>query len=246
MKIFVASTGRCGTKYLTGVFERLTNIPSFHEPRPVGINEVMRDVNDSEVISENTEFIIREKLQRIVGAEVGNAYFEASNTFIKTFAPYVLDAFDDCYCIYLHRNVLDTLISYVLKNEGYKLDWFLQPHWKQNLFRCEPGMSFNDIVIWQWYEVRQRFHYYKDRFVDIFDFDFKDINNLERYYELFDRFKIKAKRVKELPPDIPKNPKVAVSTIPIEKVIQNIRDSFNLGGYEWGDEPEINYYKGGI
>ena len=46
MKIFVASTGRCGTYFMTKVFQQFTNIPSYHEGTPQCINTVLEEVNN--------------------------------------------------------------------------------------------------------------------------------------------------------------------------------------------------------
>ena len=55
MRIFVASTGRCGTKFMQNVFTELTGIDAKHEYMPHCIGKIMEDLNNNDIYSDETE-----------------------------------------------------------------------------------------------------------------------------------------------------------------------------------------------
>lgn len=200
MKIFVASTGRCGTYYMAQVMQRLSAVPSRHEPKPYCNEEVCREVNDEDTLSEPTVKELGEKVSQVAIDSRRGFYFESNQMFIKSYYELMLERFDDVYAVYLWRNPLDYLMSCWKKFEHQELDWFLQPHWQKNLMRAPAGMSFYEIALWQWYEVRARWLEHKHLFVDTFDFAFDDLNNRTRWRAFFEQFKIPHNDFDELPP----------------------------------------------
>ncbi len=199
MKLFVASTGRCGTTFMCNMLNRLTNLNVYHEPRPKFVRELMRKINNNEgpVTDEEFEIAYQEKISQIAGDidENGN-YAETSFAFIKSYVDIVLDNFDndDIYCIYLHRNVIDTLMSYVLICRGRAvMNTCLQPRYKKNILKTTPGLDAFTTWIWHWFEVRERFYHYKDRFAKTWDFDFKNINDADEWLKMLNHFGIKVK-----------------------------------------------------
>lgn len=243
MKIFICSTGRCGTLFMTEAFKHMTDIPSFHEPHPRCFNIVMKEVNNSEELSEDTKFILDEKIRQIKRCSGENGdYFEASNMFIKSYVDKVLNSFDDVYCIHLHRNPLEVFFSFSQKNSDLRLDWILRSYWKRNLIKLTNGLSPYGDLLWQWYEVRMRFHYYKSRFVKTYDFDFQNINNINEYYKLFDHFDIKAKKIDVLP-DFSKNANVALGKKSVCQIFLETRQDWSKAGIEWGSDTDIECHK---
>ena len=204
MKIFVASTGRCGTLFATEVFNLLTDIPAFHEPEPFCIGKVVEEINTKAKLSNGIRKTLQQKVIQIEQDSVYGKYMESNQMFIKCYADIVLDNFKDVYCIYLYRNPIAVLLSYAVKCRNQELDWFLQSHWAKNILRTE-RLGFYENCLWQWLEVRERYYFLKPKFKKTYEFDFRKINDLNEWYKLFRHFKIKAKKVNRLP-NLKKNP----------------------------------------
>jgi len=231
MHIFVCSTGRCGTKFMASAFNLLTNIPSFHESSPYCIGQTSKEINN-DCVSPKSQKIIDDKIAKV--CSYGN-YFEANNMFIKSFVWPLLDAIDDLYVIYLHRNPLDTFLSHA--ERGWKLgwDWLLQPQWKLNFMRTEQSMTYLEAINWNWYEVRERFLRLKKYFVKTYDFDFRKINDLNEYYKLFDAFGIEHEKVNSLP-SFDRNENVAGKSVTKryeEIIINDLNKKWDKPGIEW-------------
>lgn len=229
-KIFVAHTGRTGSKFMASVFGLLTDVSSFHEVSPYCIGQTSKEINN-DCISERTQKVIDEKISNI---NAYDNYFEANNMFIKSFVWPLLNVLDDMYVIYLHRNPHDTFLSLAERCWRMGWDWLLQPHWKKNFFRTEQEMNFLEAVDWNWHEVRERFLRLKGLFKKTYDFDFRKINDLEEYYKLFKHFGIKHKKIKELP-SFDRNENV--SGLPVTERYLDIIDDLNK---KW-DEPGIEW-----
>lgn len=191
MKIFVAGTGRNGTKFMTQVFNYFTEIPSFYENLPYCIGQTSKEINN-DCISGESQKIIDEKIATV---RCHDDYFEANNMFIKSFVWPFLDAFDDIYCVYIHRNPLDTFISSAERNFSLGWDWLLQPQWKRNFMRTVEPMSYLEAINWNWYEVRERYLRLKQYFKKTYEFDFRKLNDPDEYYKLFDHFGIGYKKI---------------------------------------------------
>jgi len=231
MRIFVASTGRCGTRFMTDVFSLMTDIPSFHENAPYCIGQTSKDINNFSMSSESRK-IIEEKIAKVECYQDG--YFEANNMFIKSFGWEFIDRFDDLYVIYLHRNPLDTFLSHA--ERGWKLgwDWLLQPHWKRNYLRCEEGMTYLEAIMWNWYEVRERFFQLKSVFAKTYDFDFRRIEDIDEYRKMFNHFGIEYKDIDELPP-LRKNENKAGAPVSDRylEIISDLNKKWDAQGIEW-------------
>ena len=231
MRIFVANTGRAGSKFMASVFHALTEIPSFHENPPYCIGQTSKEINN-DCISGESQKIIDDKMAKI---KCYDDYFEANNMFIKSFVWPLLDTVDDLYVIYLHRNPLDTFLSLAERCWQTGLDWVLQPHWKRNFLRSEEPMKFLEVINWNWYEVRERFLRLKKYFVKTYDFDFRKINDLNEYYKLFDHFGIKYKKVDSIP-EFDRNENVAGKSVTKryeEIIINDLNKKWDEPGIEW-------------
>lgn len=199
MKVFVASTGRVGTLFVSEVFRNLTDLPSFHEIQPYCIGKVCEEVNSHVRLSKLTKQFLHEKVAQVKNYSQNGNYMESSPMFIKSYAELMLDSFDDIYCIYLFRNPLEVLLSWANKCEQKELDWFLQSHWPKNILKTENKLSFFENVLWQCLEVRERYYNLKKYFKKTYELDFRDLNNLLIWKKIFKHFGIKAKKVDKLP-----------------------------------------------
>jgi len=232
MKIFVASTGRCGTYFMTKVFQQFTNIPSFHEGIPKCINAVLEDVNTGTGIqSQSTQTVLKKKVGVITECSVDGKYFESNHMFIKSFYREVLDTFNDVCCIYLHRNLLDVLISFSQLPNHQQLDWLLQSHWRGNILRTREPLSNYQNIAWNWFEVRERFAQFRGYFYKTWDMSFENLNSPKEWARMFDHFGIKAKpefyKLKEFPKDLEKNDLVAKEGKSAEELLKGVRKNWN-------------------
>lgn len=189
-RIFTATIDHSGARFCTEVFKRFTDYPAFYEQSPCCEGQVCREINNVAGITKMTREILKEKLAQILRDSEDGNYMEANQMFIKSYVHLVTykKELQPIYVIYLHRNPVDVLLSY---DQNLDLSYFLQPHWSKNLSRCTKGMSFNEIVLWQWTEVRERFLLYKSKFAKTFDLNFEDLSNAETWKLLFQHFDIK-------------------------------------------------------
>jgi len=137
MKIFIASTGRCGTLFATEVFNLLTDIPAHHEPKPECIGKTLEEVNAHVKYSKTTMKILEEKIAQVKRDSTSGKYMESSQMFVKCYADIMLNNFKSVYCIYLYRNPIAVLLSYAIKCRQKELGWFLQSHWPKNILQTE-------------------------------------------------------------------------------------------------------------
>jgi len=229
MKIFVAGTGRNGTKFMTQVFNHFTDIPSFHENPPYCIGQTSKEINN-DCISNESQKIIDEK---IASVRCHDDYFGSNNMFIKSFVWPFLDVFNDMYVIYLYRNPLDTFLSHAERGWRLGWDWLLQPQWKRNFMRTERAMNYLEAINWNWYEVRERYLRLKKYFKKTYEFDFRKLNDLNEYYKLFEHFGIEHKKVDVLP-DFDKNTNTGTSvTERYLDIIGDLNKKWDEPGIEW-------------
>jgi hypothetical protein len=230
VRIFVANTGRCGTKFMAQAMGALTDIPSFHEQSPFCIGETSKEINN-DCISGPTRAIIDEKIEKVKACP---NYFEASNMFIKSFVWPFLDAFDDLHVVYLHRNPMDTFVSHA--ERGWKLgwDWLLQPRWKRNFLRSDEPMTYLEGIMWNWFEVRERFLRLRPRFRKTYDFDFRKIGDMTEYHKMLDHFGIPYRRIYEMPQfDRNENKAGESVTMRYEAILEDLNTKWDEPGIEW-------------
>jgi len=199
MKIFVASSGRCGTMFASEMFRQLTAIPSFHEPRPQCLHKVLYEVNNKARYSPEVVEELKNKVARVREDSRDGNYFESSQMFIKSYVDMILNEFDTVYCIYLFRNPLKTLLSYYKQNPDRVTGWFLKPHWTKNVLHLKNKVGFWERILWEWYEVKARYLLYKKEFKKTYEFDFRKINNAAEWKRLFKHFGVEHKPFEELP-----------------------------------------------
>ncbi len=199
MKIFCASTGRAGTLFCSEIMRKLTCVPSFHEPQPWCVDDTLREVNDlpGAKHSAATTAELEEKWSQVQRDAMDGWYFESNQMFIKSYMQ--LFALDDIGVIYLWRNPMDVLLSYAKKCQRREAGWFLQSHWRFNHLRTTEPLSFYENVLWQWYEVRERYMRAREHFGKTYELDFRRLNEPEDWKKLFKHFGIPHRDFTHLP-----------------------------------------------
>ena len=207
MKIFVASTGRCGTKFMTWVFRNYTNVPSFHEPYPKLTGKESEEINAGR-ISPETRQEITKKFDFIEAQSKAGFYFESSNMFIKSFWKLAMERWpEDVGIIYIRRDLANYLISFTRRGKRGKKGRFhsvflLRPEAEGNLMPGPEGMSFYETVAWNYYEVMARYLKARETAVRFFEMEFSEINNIQTWRNLFRTFGIEH----TLPNNFPETP----------------------------------------
>lgn len=191
--VFIASTGRCGTKFIFNVWKYFTEYPSFHEPVPHCAGQTLREVNNECGMNKTSREELRTKLTQISGdAKEGN-YFESNQMFIKSYLHLVTykKEFRPLYVIYINRNPIEVAMSYFKKTPKHDMSWHLQPQWQKNIMRGRKGLSFHEISLWQCLEIRERFLLWKEKFDKTYELDFRKISDPEEHKKIFAHFEIK-------------------------------------------------------
>jgi len=197
--IFCASTGNCGTEVLTRVFETFTDYPSFHEPGPCCAEQVMREVNNKCGINKTTREILNQKMDQILNDSHDGNYFESNSIFIKSYVERVIykEKFRPLYMIYIERNPVDVLLSYVRKYPYFDLNQTIAPHWGNNQIQLHKGLSAPEQILHNWFEIRQRYYLYKQKADKSFEIDFNKIGDPKEIKKMFDYFGIEHKKLPE-------------------------------------------------
>ena len=209
------------------MFKALTGIPSYHEPVPLCIGDTLEEVNNVpfDELSPHVEAELQSKIHTIKTYTNG-WYMESSQMFIKSYVDEVLENFDDVYCIYLHRNPIETTMSY-WKKLGHKrdTDYFLESHWKKNILRTREPLEYWDNVLWNCYEVRERYLAYKPRFTKTWELDFLSLNDPLEWAKLLRHFGLFKGDLRELP-DLKRN----ALEMEDELVLRKLREEWTLPG----------------
>lgn len=213
MKIFVASTGRCGTRHIAEVFGALTGIPSFHEPLPWLIGPTCEAVNnrpirDYFVYPQPIFERLRAKLVEVEKYSLDGWYFESSQIFVKSFADFALESWSgEVACIYLYRNPTGVLRSYRNKFAGklYKPDWFLRPHWSSNVLKSAEDKSFDETVLWQCLEIRERYLRLRKKFAAVYEMDFDNLGSVWEWKRMFSALGVRHLPFEMMPTGLERN-----------------------------------------
>jgi len=199
MKIFVISTGRCGTVFMSEIMRKLTPIPSFHEPTPWCVGRVCEEINNSHPSSwsQETRDELEEKRLQVEHDTLDGWYFESNQMFIKSF--YKIYDPAEIGVVYLYRNPIEVAMSYAKKCRAFQPEWFLWSDWKNNELQSRERYSFYENALWQCYEIKERYLKLKPYFMKSFEIDFRNLNDPETWREFFRTFEIPHKDFTELP-----------------------------------------------
>ena len=206
MKIFVASTGRCGTRFMTWVFRHYTTVSAFHEPDPKLFLTDAEGLNAGAIGRDTSQRILR-KFRWIETMAKNGDYFESSNMFIKSWADAAAARWEgEIGIVYLRRDLAGYLASFTRRGKRGKKGRFesaflLDPTAPGNRMPGFEGMSYYEIVAWNYFEAQARFLEMKKTGIPTFELEFKDINSIPIWKELFSTFGIEHR----LPPKFPDN-----------------------------------------
>tara|TARA_R100001163_G_scaffold65745_1_gene64437 strand:- start:5617 stop:6459 length:843 start_codon:yes stop_codon:yes gene_type:complete len=196
MYIFVSSIGRSGTKFLSEVFKNCTDIPSYHSIEPHCIGDCQTRYNQGYRARDSHE--IQEKIKQIQKlADKGGNLFESSHIFLRCYATPALAKLDPpIYVIHLTRDPLETARSYVNRGSYPNANdkpWRLRMNLRRNLLYLSEKNDLSPIQrnLSDWLENELRYWNLKSKFTDTYDFYFSDINNIDIWIEMFEKFDIK-------------------------------------------------------
>ena len=213
MKIFVASTGRCGTRFMRWVFREYTAVPAFHEPDPKLNGHDMAEINSGR-ISPGCKKRIEEKFRFIDENTKDGYYFESSCAFIKSWAELALDRYGpDVGIIYIRRDLANLLVSWTRRGKRgrkgrFQSAFMLDPETEGTLLPGFTGMSFYERAAWNYFEVAGRFYHLRNnglgsRISRSFEMEFKNLNDPETWRNLFRTFDVQVR--KEIPDKWPES-----------------------------------------
>ena len=195
MYIFVSSIGRSGTKFLSEVFKNCTDIPSYHSLEPHCIGDCQTKYNQGYRARDSPE--IQEKLKQIQKhtSSAGN-FFESSHIFLRCYAtPAIAKLAPPIYLIHLTRDPLETARSYVNRDSypnAKDKPWRLRMNLRRNLIYLPEKNDLTPIQrnLVDWLENELRYWQLKSKFTDTYDLYFSDINNIDVWIEIFEKFDV--------------------------------------------------------
>jgi len=177
--VFVATTGRSGTKTLTRICRRVPGCRAFHEPYPIMNGEVL------DAAAHGRDGEVRWHWERVKSINVlrkaaGSRYYvETNHQFVKTFARHALEALAGRVAIvHLVRDPIavarsiDALRDHPGTATGNA--WWLDPRGGANVIRIADALERDPRyahpfhrALWYWYEVEARVARLKDEHPDV-------------------------------------------------------------------------------
>lgn len=197
MKIFTASTGRCGTGFLSECFKHYTYIAAFHEQPPVLAGKLLEEIN-------NTNAIDNELLIRKAKAIARNPfYIDTAHQYMRGYYKYALAYIPNHKVIKLSRHPAEVISSRMNRNiiPGNN-GWVLKPTWRCNTLKIKKqdwGLLSNpEKIAWDWLEVENRFWKNKHLFGQISYLKFDDLTSTpyKSVKKICDEFGIKHCKLK--------------------------------------------------
>lgn len=245
--IFVASTGRCGTKFLSVVWKEYTEYPSLHEPVPFCAGQTLREVNNECGINSDTHRELKTKILQILEDQQNGNYFESNQMFIKSYVSRVVydKRFRPLFVIYLYRDPVSMVMSYYKKIPGKDLSWSLQPQWQKSLMKGHKGMSFMDIQLWNHFEIRERFLTWRDKFDKAYELDFKKLNDPREHARIFDHFEVSHRALPKIFPEGFYHLQKSLNAIPRNEleVLQEMRESWDERGQDTTQSAQQHFFE---
>jgi hypothetical protein len=230
--IFVATTGRSGSKTLYHLCRSISGCASFHEPLPEMNGEILSAYN-CEHEQRTLKFFKDFKLPAIYKASLKQDwYIETNHTFIKCFADAAVEEFGDrLKVIHMVRDRHEVSRSWLnrgsIPGKGAKGNWLLDPVAPRNLIQFEILQNQDERFkhdyfkcLWYWYEIEARTAQFKQRYPQILVYrlrteDMNDVNIMlplfEQLFGNFDSSKLvsqigarvnSSQKIPELPDDV--------------------------------------------
>jgi len=210
--IFVATTGRSGTKSLYRIFASIEGCSAHHEPYPEMIGERVANRNrlDDPIARFMYNYIKSVNIRRYTNG--AKYYFEANHLFIKSFCDYVFEDFSGkVKVIHLYRhptkvaNSIFALNNYPGTEEGNK--WWLDYHSVNNILQMADILDHDKEFshdfykcLWYWYEIEARVCFWKTRYpqVQFYDFKTEDIDDRNKLISLIESLGLEFQKKKLL------------------------------------------------
>ena len=194
MKVFVASSGRCGTGYLHAGFNRFTGMDAFHEAHPVLMGSLLKEAN-----SHTESKTLREKAKRVAKHPF---YMDAAHQFMRGFYTYVLEEIPTAKVIKLARNPLEVARSRINRDVvPGKNPWLGDILDDKNVLRLseEQWQELTDFqkILWDWLEHEDRFDRIKDELSQIVYVSFEALtkNSGNTFKRIFKELGIKKYKI---------------------------------------------------
>ncbi|MDV3351388.1 hypothetical protein QGP82_21980 [Leptothoe sp. LEGE 181152] len=205
--VFVATTGRSGSKTLYELCRTIPSCAAFHEPIPKMNADVLHDFNGYR--EQKMWFYFKDfKLPAIYKASIQKKwYIETNHAFIKCFADAAVKEFGNrLKVIHLVRDRHEVAKSFLYRGSipGKKCkrgDWVLEPYAPRNIIRFDklelqnPNFKHPYLkCLWYWYEIEARTRQFirLNPNVLIYKLRTEDLNNLEilipAFEEIFEGF----------------------------------------------------------
>ena len=196
--IFCINSGRAGSEYLAALLGSAPKAYSYHEPEPQMIDKYLNMVAERGL--EPTFKARRIKSKAILGivSRFPNQsfYIETNHMFIKTFYDVVLNELENISVIYLKRDFMETLHSFVQlcyfsdKNETWP-KWMISPNSSTAKIKCigeDKDLDYIDLCIAYLIDIEARAISFRDRFSQIpfYEVDINDLNIPIRAKALFE------------------------------------------------------------
>jgi len=199
--VFVATTGRSGSKTLYHLCKSISGCASFHEPLPEMNGDILSAYNrldDQKMLKFFKDF----KLPAIYKASLNQDwYIETNHTFIKCFADAAVEEFSDrLKVVHMIRDRHEVARSWLnrgsIPGQGAKGAWLLDPVAPRNL------IQFNDLRIqddrfnhdyfkclWYWYEIEARIAQFKQRYpqIPVYVLKTEDLNDVNVLLPVFEK-----------------------------------------------------------
>lgn len=190
MYIFVCSPGRSGTKFISEIFKKVTNIPSYHGGEPK-----LREIIDNRGHKESGLARIEERVKLIKRLAVKDCYFESSQIFIHTLSEkLVKEKMKPLYVINLLRDPMEVAVSYTNRNSfpsDKKNNWRLPLNSKEREVKVNRKLSIFQENLLDWIDCQVKLEKTKNRYEKVINLRFEDLNNIERLEELFNILNLK-------------------------------------------------------
>lgn len=209
--IFSINSGRAGSEYLSSLLGCAPNVYSFHEPKPQMIGDCLRLVSRNGLKQTFSARRLKSKeiLKTVSNFPEGAIYVETNHMFIKTFYDVVVHDLEKISVVYLQRDFLKTLKSFVQlcyfsKKNAIWPDWMISPNAKTAKINCigdDDSLDYIDLSIAYLIDIEARARTFKLEYPEIpfYELSLESLNCPDFVENLFDMlgvpFSLKTKEV---------------------------------------------------
>lgn len=196
--VFVATTGRSGSKSLSRVFETVEGAVCFHEPYPIMFSNYLPGVDKTRYFRTMFKKV---KLVNIMRSAIDRSYYiETNHQFIKNFADSAIEAFGSrIRVLHLVRNPEEAAVSFYRINSipgvtEYGRTWLLDPRAEDNHIKLSDVLfgeaNFNHDLykcLWYCHETEARVEALRHRYplIKMVSMRTEDLNSLDDLKTMF-------------------------------------------------------------